>query len=123
MTEEITSRLANVRNLAVISSTTAAQYDRRGKTVAQIGRDMDVGYVLEGSVRWDRSGGGPARVRITPELIRVADDTHLWSERYDRQLEDTFAIETEVANGVVQALGLALGKSTDSTQPGSRRNR
>jgi TolB-like protein len=49
-------------------------------------------------------------VRITPELIRVADDTDLWSERYDRQLKDTPAIETEVADGVVQALSLTLGK-------------
>ena len=111
MTEEITSRLANIRHLAVVSSTTASQYDRRGKTVAQIGKDMGVGYLIEGSVRWDRGDAGPARVRITPELIRVADDTHLWSERYDRQLGDTFAIETEVADGVVQALNLSLGKA------------
>jgi len=110
VTEEITSRLANLARLAVISSTTATQYDRRGKTVAQIARDMGVSYVLEGSVRWDR-GGAPGRVRITPELIRVADDRHLWSERYDRQVADTFAIETEVADGVVQALNLALGKA------------
>jgi TolB-like protein len=110
VTEEITSRLANLARLAVISSTTATQYDRRGKTVAQIARDMGVSYVLEGSVRWDR-GAGPGRVRITPELIRVADDRHLWSERYDRQLADTFAVETEVADGVVQALNLTLGKA------------
>ena len=107
--EEITSRLANVRNLGVISSTTAAQYERRGKTVAQIGKDLGVGYVIEGSVRWDR-GGDSRRVRITPELIRVADDTHLWSGRFDRQLGDTFALETEVAEGVVQGLSLTLGE-------------
>jgi serine/threonine protein kinase/tetratricopeptide (TPR) repeat protein len=108
MTEEITSRLANVRTLAVISRTTATQYDRKGKTVEQIGKDLGVGYVLEGSVRWDRSGGGPGRVRITPQLIRVSDDTHLWSERYDRQLADIFTIQGDVADGVVRALNLAL---------------
>jgi serine/threonine protein kinase/tetratricopeptide (TPR) repeat protein len=108
MTEEITSRLANVRSLAVISRTTATQYDRRGKTVEQIGKDLGVGYVLEGSVRWDRSGGGPGRVRITPQLIRVADDTPLWSERFDRQLADIFAIQGDVADGVVRALNITL---------------
>ncbi|MBK9063194.1 MAG: protein kinase [Acidobacteria bacterium] len=108
MTEEITSRLAGVRNLAVLSRTTATQYDRKGKTVEQIGKDLGVGYVLEGSVRWDRSGGGTGRVRITPQLIRVSDDTHLWTDRYDRQLADVFAIQTEVASGVVRALDLAL---------------
>lgn len=114
MTEEITSRLANVRTLAVISRTTATQYDRKGKTVEQIGRDLGVGYVLEGSVRWDRSGGGPGRVRITPQLIRVSDDTHLWADRYDRLLPDVFAIQGDVADGVVRALNLTLapGEST-----------
>jgi serine/threonine protein kinase/tetratricopeptide (TPR) repeat protein len=108
MTEEITSRLASVHSLAVISRTTATQYDRRGKTVEQIGKDLSVGYVLEGSVRWDRSGGGPGRVRITPQLIRVSDDTHLWSERYDRLLPDIFAIQGDVADGVVRAMNLTL---------------
>ena len=108
MTEEITSRLANVRTLAVISRTTATQYDRKGKTVDQIGKDLGVGYVLEGSVRWDRSGGGPGRVRITPQLIRVSGDTHFWADHYDRQLADIFAIQGDVADGVVRALNLTL---------------
>lgn len=108
MTEEITSRLANVKTLAVISRTSATQYDRKGKTVDQIGKELGVAYVLEGSVRCDRSGGGAGRVRITPQLIRVADDTHLWSDRYDRQLADVFAIQGDVADGVVRALDLTL---------------
>jgi serine/threonine protein kinase/tetratricopeptide (TPR) repeat protein len=108
VTDEITSRLAGVRTLAVISRTTATQYDRKGKTVEQIGKDLGVGYVLEGSVRWDKSGGGHGRVRVTPQLVRVADDTHLWADRYDRQLADIFAIQGEVADGVVKALNLTL---------------
>ncbi len=108
MTEEITSRLANVRNLAVISRTTATQYDRRGKTVEQIGRDLGVGYVLEGSVRYERGGAGPGRVRISPQLIRVADDTHVWAERYERVIADVFAIQTEVAENAVKSMGVAI---------------
>jgi TolB-like protein/Flp pilus assembly protein TadD len=108
MTEEITSRLANVRGLGVISRTSASQYKQTGKTVKQIGADLGVDYVLEGSVRWEHGQGREGRVRITPQLIRVADDTHVWSDRYDRVLADVFAIQSEVAESVVKAMGVAL---------------
>src|SRR5213075_2509882 len=75
MTEEIMSRLANLQGLAVISRTTAIGYDRKGKTIRQIGADLGVDFVLEGTVRSDRSAGGEGRVRIAPQLILVADDT------------------------------------------------
>ncbi|HEX7614334.1 MAG TPA: serine/threonine-protein kinase, partial [Thermoanaerobaculia bacterium] len=106
MTEEITSRLANVRNLAVISRTTATQYDRKGKTVEQIGKDLGVSFVLEGSVRYERSTAGPGRVRITPQLIRVADDTYVWTDRYERVIADVFAIQSDVAENTVKAMGI-----------------
>ena len=108
MTEEITSRLANVQGLGVISRTSAVGYDRRGKTIKQIGSDLGVDYVLEGSVRWDRGAGRESRVRITPQLIRVADDTHVWADRYDRVLADVFAMQSEVAENAVKAMGVAL---------------
>ncbi|PWB70342.1 MAG: hypothetical protein C3F15_13925 [Holophagae bacterium] len=108
MAEEITSRLANVQGLGVISRTTAVEYDRRGKTVKQIGGDLGVDYVLEGSVRWDHGAGRESRVRITPQLIRVADDTHVWTDRYDRVLADVFAIQSEVAESAVAAMGVRL---------------
>jgi TolB-like protein/Flp pilus assembly protein TadD len=108
MTEEITSRLAGVRTLAVASRTTASEYDRTGKTLKKVGADLGVDYVLEGTVRWDRSLGGPGRVRITPQLIRVADDTHLWAATYEREMADIFALQSDVAGEVVQALGESL---------------
>jgi serine/threonine-protein kinase len=108
MTEEITSRLANVHGLGVISRTTAVEYDRKGKTVKQIGSDLGVDYVLEGSVRWERAPGRESRVRITPQLIRVADDTHVWTDRYDRVLADLFAMQSDVAESAVKAMGVAL---------------
>jgi TolB-like protein/Flp pilus assembly protein TadD len=108
MTEEITSRLANVRGLGVISRTSAVEYNRRGKTVRQIGSDLGVDYVLEGSVRWDRGIGRESRVRITPQLIRVADDTHVWADRYERVIADVFAIQSEVAENAVKAMGVTL---------------
>jgi len=108
MAEEITSRLANVQGLGVISRTSAVEYNRKGKTVKQIGSDLGVDYVLEGSVRWDHTVGRESRVRITPQLIRVADDTHVWADRYDRVLADVFAIQSEVAESAVKVMGVAL---------------
>ena len=108
MTEELTSRLAGVRTLAVASRTTASEYDRTGKTLKKVGADLGVDYVLEGTVRWDRSRGGPGRVRITPQLIRVADDSHLWAATYEREMADVFALQSDVAGEVVRALGESL---------------
>jgi TolB-like protein/predicted Ser/Thr protein kinase len=110
ITEEITSRLATLHELGVISRTSAVTYKNTSKTIKQIGQELQVDYVLEGTVRWDRSGDGISRVRVTPQLIRVADDTHLWSERYDRELQNVFGIQSDVSEQVVQQLGIALLK-------------
>ena len=107
MTEEITSRLAVVSGLRVISRTSAMQYKENRPPLKQIGEELGVDYVLEGSVRWARADGG-SRVRITPQLIRVADDSHMWADSYDRVIEDVFAIQSDIASEVVQELGLTL---------------
>jgi TolB-like protein len=79
ITEEITSRLGSVRELGVISRKSARRYADTDKTIQQLGEELGVGYVLEGTVRWASSPDGSSRVRITPQLIRVADDSQLWS--------------------------------------------
>jgi serine/threonine-protein kinase len=79
-------------------------YKNRHLSLKQIGEQLEVGYVLEGTIRWDRSGEGHGRVRITPQLIRVADDSHLWSDRYDRVLEDIFAVQSSIAEEVTDRL-------------------
>jgi TolB-like protein/Flp pilus assembly protein TadD/tRNA A-37 threonylcarbamoyl transferase component Bud32 len=112
MTEEITSRLATVGGLSVISRTSARQYDRKGKTARDIGKDLGVTHVLDGSVRWDRGAGGVGRVRITPHLVRVFDDTQLWAQTFDRVMGDVFAIQSEIAEGVVSRMGVALEADT-----------
>jgi serine/threonine protein kinase/Tfp pilus assembly protein PilF len=108
ITEEITSRLASVQDLGVISRTSAMQYERSGKSIKQIGRELGVDYVLEGSVRWDHSQKKASRVRITPQLIRVSDDTHLWSEIYDRVMDDVFKVQSEIAQNVIEQLDVNL---------------
>jgi non-specific serine/threonine protein kinase len=111
VTEEITTRLASVSGLGVISRTSAENYDQKGKTMKQIGVDLGVDYVLEGSVRWAKNAGGKGRVRITPQLVRVADDTPVWSDTYDREVKDIFDVQTDIATHVVDALGVTLQAS------------
>jgi TolB-like protein/Flp pilus assembly protein TadD len=108
VTEEITSRLAALSGLGVISRTSAIQYKGANKSIKQIGEELGVDYVLEGSVRWDKPAEGESRVRVTPKLIRVADDTHLWSEQFDRVLEDIFAVQSEIASHVIEQLNVTL---------------
>lgn len=108
ISEEITSRLASVSGLGVISRTSAGNYDRSGKTTKQIGADLGVDYVLDGSVRWAKSGDGKGRVRITPQLVRVSDDTPVWTETYDREMSDIFDVQIDIATHVVDALGVTL---------------
>ncbi len=108
LTEEITARLAGVRGLGVTSRTTAMRYKKSEKPIKEIGRELDVAYVLEGTVRWQKSPDARDRVRITPQLIRVADDTHVWAEVYDEILEEVFQIQSTIAQEVTGALGVAL---------------
>jgi eukaryotic-like serine/threonine-protein kinase len=105
LAEEITSRLARVQGLGVISRTSASQYKETDKSLKQIGRELGVDYVLEGSVRWEGSGGA---IRVTPQLIRVSDDSHLWSERYDAKLANVFEVQATIAEQVARSLDLTI---------------
>jgi len=111
VTEEINSRLASVSGLGVISRTSAENYERAGKSMKQIGADLGVDYVLDGSVRWAKTADGKGRVRITPQLVRVSDDTPVWTDTYDRELSDIFDVQTDIATHVVDALGVTLQAS------------
>jgi TolB-like protein/Tfp pilus assembly protein PilF len=108
ISEEITTRLAMLQGLGVISRTSAVQYKKTAKTIKQIGEELGVGYVLEGSVRWDRDAEGGGRIRISPKLIRVSDDIHVWSETYDQNLADIFSLQAEIAEVIARELDIAL---------------
>ncbi len=107
MTEEITSRLAGIEGLGVISRTSAMQYKKSGKGLSQIGKELGVSYILEGSVRWAKSGG-QTRVRITPQLIRVSDDRHMWADNYERELMEVFLVQADIATKIVNQLDVKL---------------
>ncbi|MBI5866982.1 MAG: protein kinase [candidate division Zixibacteria bacterium] len=108
ITEEIISRLANVDEIGVISRTSAMQYKGTRKSIREIGGELGVDFVLEGTVRWNRSAQGASRVRITPQLIRVNEDRHMWSDRYDRVIEDIFDVQSEIAEQVIAQLNVKL---------------
>ncbi len=111
LTEEITSRLAGVSDLGVVSRTSTDPYKGSTKSIRQIGQELGVGYILEGSVRWEKSPDGSSKVRVTPQLIRVADDRHLWADRYDAELADVFQVQSSIAEQVTSAMNLALDPS------------
>jgi len=110
MTEEITSRLAEISGLGVTSRTSALHYRGKDKSLKEIGAELGVQYVLEGTVRTDRGPGGEGQVRVTPQLIRVSDDTHLWSDRYTVTLApgEVFQVQSEIAERVAAALDVRL---------------
>ncbi len=107
MTEEITTRLAAVSGLGVISRKSAMQYAGTDKTIQQIGEELGVQYVLEGTVRWAKTDDG-SRVRISPQLIQVSDDTNLWADTYDRVIDDVFEVQSDIAGEVINQLGVTL---------------
>jgi serine/threonine protein kinase/Flp pilus assembly protein TadD len=108
ITDEITNRLATLNRLGVISRTSAFQYRNTSKTIKQIADELDVDYVLEGSVRWNRSSTGKGRIRVASQLVKVTDDTQVWSESYDRVIDDIFSVQSEIAEQVAQQLDLTV---------------
>jgi len=103
LAEELLNLLTKIPELRVAARTSSFSYKDKGVKVAQIGAELNVGHVLEGSVR--KSGD---RVRITVQLIQAEDGYHLWSETYDRTLDDVFAIQDEIAAEVVAQLKVTL---------------
>jgi TolB-like protein len=103
MVEDITTGLSRIRSLFVISRSSAFTYKDRAVDVRQISRELGVRYILEGSVR----KAGP-RVRITGQLIDAIAGTHVWADRYDRDLRDIFAVQDEITASVAGAIEPAL---------------
>jgi DNA-binding SARP family transcriptional activator/TolB-like protein len=108
LTEAIGMRLGGVQSLGVIASQSARQY--KGTNKAQIGRELGVQYVLQGSVWWEKTSGA-SRVRVSPTLVRVSDAAQLWAAQYDTVLAGMFALQTTLATQVVGALDIALGNT------------
>jgi len=120
ISEELLNVLVRVKGLRVPSRTSSFTFKGSDKKLAEIGEELQVDHILEGSVR--KSG---ERIRVTAQLIEVNTDTHLWSETYTRELDDIFAVQDEIAQAIVSALKITLGgndqaplqsRSTDSVE-------
>ncbi len=110
MAEEIITALTQIENLKVIARTSAFAFKGKNEDIREIGRKLDVGALLEGSVR--KAG---SRLRITAQLINVDDGSHLWSERFDRELEDVFAVQEEIARAIVDKMKVKLVHKPDES--------
>ncbi len=106
ITEDLTTDLSRIAGMLVISRNTAFTYRNQRVDTKQIGRDLAVRYVLEGSVR--RSGN---QVRVNAQLIEAESDTHLWAERFDGEISDLFALQDEVVSQLAIALNLELPRA------------
>lgn len=108
MTEDIIAQLTRIPDLTVVSRTSAMRYKDSELTLREIGRELGVGAILEGSVRRSQD-----RIRIVAQLIDARTDSHLWAETYDRKEEDVFALQSEVAAQIAGALGRTLQRGSD----------
>jgi len=114
LSEELLNRLTQNTQLHVAARTSAFQFKGQNLDISEIGRKLNVANVLEGSVR--KSGN---RMRITAQLIKVENGFHLWSQTYDREIDDVFAIQDEISAAITKALEVELGATVkpNNTQP------
>ncbi|MFC1528693.1 hypothetical protein ACFL5B_02160 [Candidatus Latescibacterota bacterium] len=106
ITEEIINALSHVESMRIIARTSAFAFKGKQEDIREIGKKLDVETLLEGSVR--KAGN---KLRITAQLINVSDGSHLWSEAYNRELEDVFAIQEEISLSIVEVLKVKLIKT------------
>ncbi|MDG6948181.1 MAG: tetratricopeptide repeat protein, partial [Nitrososphaerota archaeon] len=110
LTEELITRISFIKGLEVISRTSVMNYKKKEKNALQIGQELKVGTLLEGSVR--KAGN---RIRVTAQLINSNTEGHLWAESYDRDLDDVFGIQSEIAEKVAGELRIQLLQSEKKT--------
>jgi len=110
MTEELIDKLSQVRELKVIARTSVMSYKKKEKKASEIGKELGVGTLVEGSVR--KAGN---RVRVSVQLIEAASEEHMWSSSYDKDLSDIFSIQSEIAENVTKELRVRLLESEKQT--------
>ncbi len=112
ITDEITSRLAEIGGLRVVSRTSAKRFKGRELSIAELGKALDTDYILEGTVRTERGTGGAASARVSPQLVRVSDDVQIWQQRFDASLTPgaIFGIQADIAERVAGELRVNLAQ-------------
>jgi serine/threonine-protein kinase len=115
ITDEVRGKLATLPGIQVIASASAAQYRHSAKSPQEIARELGVSYLLTGKIRWEKAGGGPNRVRVSPELVQVSEGaapTTRWQQPFDASLTDVFQVQADIAGRVARALDVALAAGT-----------
>jgi serine/threonine-protein kinase len=115
VSDELTTRLTSVAGVRVIAAASTRRYRNTTKSRAEIGRELDADYLLQGHVRWDRSDSAARRVRVTVELIRSRDGSSVWADRYEANTEDLFAMEASIGEKVAASLEVALDEPERQT--------
>jgi serine/threonine-protein kinase len=100
--------LSGLRDLGVVSRNSAVLYEGTDKTTRQIGDELGVDYILEGTIQWERLSDPTSRVRIIPQLIRVSDNTHVWAGTYDEDMAEVFRVQSDIAERVAQGLDVTV---------------
>ena len=109
MTEELSSRLGKLSGLSVIARTSIIQYKKTTKAIPQIAQELGADFLIEGTVSWEKQPGGAGRVRITPQLVRAKDGTHVWNQTYEKPYgTGSFEMQSEIAERVAEALSVTL---------------
>ena len=114
--EEVLNQLSQIRDLFVVGRTSSFSFKGKDEDLRVIGEKLGVSHILEGSVRKEGN-----RVRVSAQLVKAADGYHLWSQTYDRTLEDIFAVQDDISNTVAQTLQVSLGLG-EFSRPGWTRN-
>jgi TolB-like protein len=119
ITDAITARLATIRNIRVMSRQSVIRYKGSDKSPEEIAEELGgVDYIIEGTVQRERPSDPSSRVRIIPQLIFTKDGTHVWADTYDREMADIFAIQTDIAEKIANAIDIALpGSDEDGGNP------
>ena len=110
ITDEITSRLGLIKGFSIISPLSASLFKESGKSIEELADELDVDFVLDGSIRWDK-GSESQRVRITPRLTDVSNNRQMWTNNFDRNIEQIFEVQTEIAERVAEALDVNILRS------------
>ncbi len=110
VTDAVRGELTSIPGLEVVASRSSRDYVETRKSPRQIGRELNVDYLLVGSVRWEKPRAGTKRVRVTLELVRTSDESAKWDQSFDAALTDVFQVQSEIASRVAQRLNLALGE-------------
>jgi serine/threonine-protein kinase len=114
ITNEVRGKLSQISGLAVIARASSNEYRNTAKPPQQIARELGADYLLTATVQWEKTPGGPSRVRVSPELVRVAPGaapTTTWQQGFDASLTDVFKVQADIAGKVASALDVALADS------------